>query len=66
MALFGYYSTTRKNTYNLHSQLIAYGYSAVAKQVADATGAETDMLPSSKLSEYLFYGKEQGKSINMS
>jgi cleavage stimulation factor subunit 1 len=44
-----------------HSQLIAYGYSAVAKQVADATGAETDMLPSSKLSEYLYYGKEQGK-----
>jgi len=41
------------------SQLIAYGYSAVAKQVADATGAETDMLPSSKLSEYVYYGKEQ-------
>ncbi|KAI9290277.1 WD40-repeat-containing domain protein [Umbelopsis sp. AD052] len=41
------------------SQLIAYGYSAVAKQVADATGAETDMIPSTKLAEYLYYGKEQ-------
>ncbi|KAH8553291.1 WD40-repeat-containing domain protein [Umbelopsis sp. PMI_123] len=41
------------------SQLIAYGYSAVATQVADATGAETDMMPSSKLAEYVTYGKEQ-------
>ncbi|KAI8368457.1 WD40-repeat-containing domain protein [Blakeslea trispora] len=35
------------------SQLVAYGYSAVAQSVADATGASTDMLPSSKLSEMI-------------
>ncbi|KAI8059070.1 WD40-repeat-containing domain protein [Gilbertella persicaria] len=39
------------------SQLVAYGYSAVAQSVADATGASTDMLPSSKLSEMIQFAK---------
>ncbi|KAG0179088.1 cleavage stimulation factor, 3' pre-RNA, subunit 1 [Apophysomyces sp. BC1021] len=38
-------------------QLIAYGYSAVAQTVADATGAAADMVPSSKLTELLQQGK---------
>ncbi|KAI8099577.1 WD40-repeat-containing domain protein [Halteromyces radiatus] len=41
------------------SQLIAYGYSAIAQTVADATGTSCDMLPSSKLSELLGLGKER-------
>ncbi|KAI7863910.1 WD40-repeat-containing domain protein [Spinellus fusiger] len=40
-------------------QLMAYGYSAVAQTVADATGATVDMLPSSRLSELLQLGKER-------
>ncbi|KAI9007939.1 WD40-repeat-containing domain protein [Phycomyces nitens] len=40
-------------------QLIAYGYSAVAQTVADATGATTDMLPSTRLAELLQIGKER-------
>ncbi|CAO3599576.1 unnamed protein product [Absidia cylindrospora] len=34
------------------SQLVAYGYSAVAQTVADATGAACDMMPSSRLADY--------------
>ncbi|KAI8342704.1 WD40-repeat-containing domain protein [Chlamydoabsidia padenii] len=41
------------------SQLIAYGYSAVAQTVADATGAECDMMPSSRLVDLLSLGKER-------
>ncbi|KAI8970410.1 WD40-repeat-containing domain protein [Mycotypha africana] len=39
------------------SQLIAYGYSAIAQSVADATGATTDMMPSSKLSSLIQIAK---------
>ncbi|KAI8141496.1 WD40-repeat-containing domain protein [Fennellomyces sp. T-0311] len=44
------------------SQLIAYGYSAIAQSVADATGATTDMTPSHKLVELLQLGKEKLES----
>ncbi|KAI9308203.1 WD40-repeat-containing domain protein [Cunninghamella echinulata] len=40
-------------------QLIAYGYSAIAQTVADSTGANCDMIPSSKLSELIRLGKER-------
>jgi len=53
---------------SLNSQLIAYGYSAVAQSVADATGAATDMMPSAKLSELIQIAKEKSntsiRSIN--
>jgi cleavage stimulation factor subunit 1 len=47
--------------YRVHSQLVAYGYSAVAQSVANATGASTDMMPSSKLSELLQIAKYKSK-----
>ncbi|KAG0741659.1 hypothetical protein G6F57_009320 [Rhizopus arrhizus] len=40
-------------------QLVAYGYSAVAQSVANATGASSDLMPSSKLSELLQLAKEK-------
>ncbi|KAI8989419.1 WD40-repeat-containing domain protein [Pilobolus umbonatus] len=43
------------------SQLVAYGYSAIAQSVADATGASCDMLPSSKLSELLLIARERNE-----
>ncbi|KAI8091685.1 WD40-repeat-containing domain protein [Thamnidium elegans] len=43
------------------SQLIAYGYSAVAQSVADATGASTDMMPSARLSELLQIAKDKNE-----
>ncbi|KAI7903971.1 WD40-repeat-containing domain protein [Cokeromyces recurvatus] len=43
------------------SQLIAYGYSAVAQSVADATGASSDMMPSTRLSELIRIAKEKGE-----
>ncbi|KAL9548753.1 hypothetical protein MBANPS3_005531 [Mucor bainieri] len=43
------------------SQLVAYGYSAVAQSVADATGAVTDMMPSARLSELLQIAKEKNE-----
>ncbi|RCH90394.1 hypothetical protein CU097_001834, partial [Rhizopus azygosporus] len=39
-------------------QLVAYGYSAVAQSVADATGATTNMMPSFKLVEMLQIAKD--------
>ncbi|KAI7848261.1 WD40-repeat-containing domain protein [Circinella umbellata] len=44
------------------SQLIAYGYSAIAQSVADATGATSDMTPSHKLLELVQLGKEKMES----
>lgn len=44
------------------SQLVAYGYSGVAQNVADATGASTDMMPSLKLSELLQIAKDKSNS----
>lgn len=41
------------------SQLVAYGYSAVAQSVADTTGAPTDMMPSSRLSELIQIAKDK-------
>lgn len=47
--------------YILYRQLVAYGYSAVAQSVANATGASSDLMPSSKLSELLQLAKEKSK-----
>ncbi|GAN10283.1 cleavage stimulation factor subunit 1-like isoform X2 [Mucor ambiguus] len=44
------------------SQLVAYGYSAVAQSVADATGAATDMMPSAKLSELIQIAKDKSNT----
>ncbi|KAF7727069.1 cleavage stimulation factor, 3' pre-RNA, subunit 1 [Apophysomyces ossiformis] len=46
-------------------QLIAYGYSAVAQTVADATGAAADMVPSSRLSELLHQAKYRGEFLQI-
>ncbi|KAG1468540.1 hypothetical protein G6F56_003777 [Rhizopus delemar] len=40
-------------------QLVAYGYSAVAQNVANATGSSSDLMPSSKLVELLQLAKEK-------
>ncbi|KAI9319503.1 WD40-repeat-containing domain protein [Dichotomocladium elegans] len=40
-------------------QLVAYGYSAVAQNVADATGAPATVTPSNKLLELIQYGREK-------
>lgn len=45
----------------MYRQLVAYGYSAVAQSVANATGASSDLMPSSKLSELLQLAKEKSK-----
>ncbi|KAI8366066.1 WD40-repeat-containing domain protein [Radiomyces spectabilis] len=40
-------------------QLVAYGYASVAQTVADATGATTDMMPSTKLADLIQTAKER-------
>lgn len=48
------------------SQLVAYGYSAVAQNVAATTGATNDLSPSNKLSELIAIARAQRKPMRCS
>nr|CAG8441802.1 6524_t:CDS:10 [Entrophospora candida] len=48
----------------LKSQLCEYGYTQLAKDIAKETGSQTDLTPSSKLSELLYIVKLQDEENN--